>query len=73
MSQYKNSSYLIILPANIRDGESNKNDMTHDELTKHLHAHSQKKTHTPTNIPNKQKIKQQREQGVIVWYVCIKL
>ena len=26
-----------------------------------------------TNIPNKQKIKQQREQGVIVWYVCIKV
>ena len=61
------------MPVNIRDGELNKNDMTHDELTKHLHGHSQKKTHTPAKIPNKQKIKQQREQGLIVWYVCIKL
>ena len=61
------------MPVNIRDGEIIKNDMTHDELTKHVHGHSQKKTHTPTNIPNKQKIKQQREQGVIVWYVCISI
>ena len=45
------------MPVNIRDGELNKNDMTHDELTKYLHGHSQKKPHTPTNIPNKQKNK----------------
>ena len=33
---------------------------------------SQKKTHTPTNIPNKQKLKQQRQsQGLIVWCVCM--
>ena len=62
------------MPVNIRDGELNKNDMTHDELTKHLHGHSQKKTHAPTNIPNKQKIKQQPQpQGEIVSCVRIKL
>ena len=61
------------MPVNIRDGESNKNDMSHDELTKHLHGHSKKKlTHPQTSQINK-KIKQRREQGVIAWYVCIKL
>ena len=49
--------------------------MTHDKLySQHLHGHSQKKTHTPKNIPNKQKMKQQQQrqpQGVIVRCVRI--
>ena len=33
LSQYKNSiAHTLILAVNIRDGELNKNDMTHDEL-----------------------------------------
>ena len=44
--------------------------MTHDKLySQQLHGHSQKKPHTPKNITNKQKMKQQQKrqpQGVIV-------
>ena len=67
------------MPVNIRDGELNENDMTHDKLysrNTYTDIYSQKKTHTPKNIPNKQKMKQQRQrqpQGVIVWCVRIKL
>ena len=49
------------MAVNIRDGELNKNDMTHDELyfTKYLHVHSQKKTlsHTQTNKQQQQQLR----------------
>ena len=49
----------IRIAVNIRDGELDINEMTHDELyfTKYLHVHSQKKSlsHTQTN-------KQQQQQ-----------
>ena len=45
----------MILNIAFRQGELNKNDMTHDELyfTKHLDVHSQKKTHTRSQAENK--------------------
>ena len=60
----------MILNIAFRQGELNKNDMTHDELyfTKHLDVHSQKKTRTRAR---KQKIKQQQQpQGVIPGSNC---
>ena len=52
------------MAVNIRDGELNKNDMTHDELyfTKYLHVHSQKKTlsHTQVNKQRQQQLRVQR-------------
>ena len=49
------------MAVNIRDGELDKNNMTHDELylTKYLHVHSQKKTLSLTQT-NKQQQQQLR-------------
>ena len=52
----------IRIAVNIRDGELDKNELTHDELyfTKYLHVHSQKKTLSQTQM-NKQQQQQQQQ------------